>query len=398
MNNTVENLNEDVGGILTGIDLNEVDNLYGCYQRAVSTFIQRADVPETSNRQPIYLYDGVYDYIPGGKIFGAGLIDVRPQGIVRNPWDSVEKTYQERFDREKGYTPSGYFVTYEYYNGVQIMRISQNKTVPRISIDPMSNVSGWVAAGGAQGLALDTTVYYHEPGALVFNLVTGQTEGTLTKTLTNPLNLTSYPSVGVNFLAFNPPSTTGVTAIKLRLGSNSSNYYEVDVTKAFLGPFIANDYQLVAFNFAAASTVGSPVITQIQYVQLIFEYTGSLVNVRVGDLWISLPSPNEIIYYSNAVFIPEGSTTPLTTISSVNDTILFSDSAYNIFVREAARAVAMQAAGAFGASVGGIDMELNGIAGNSDAPGLYAKYRGSNPSEELRVIGNWYEDDNNYGR
>lgn len=392
---TVQELQDSVSAQLTGIDLSDVNDLFGCFERAASTLIQKAKVPEASGRAPFMLYDGVMDYTPDTTIWGGSLVDLRPQGIAREPWDEVEKTYIADFDRTKCRVPYGYLVTFEYRQGNPIMRIADGKAVPRISIDPMSDTSGWVASGNASGLMLDTTVYYQQPAALRFNLAVSGSEGLLTKTLTNAIDLTSYQGVGVAFLAFDPPTSSDITTVKLRLGSSPSNYYEVDVTTGFNGSFQANLYQLVAFDFGSTSTVtvGAPVnIAAINYVQLAFEYNGvALNNVRVGGLWISLPSPHEMLFYSVAVFKANATTAASKTITSVNDSIILGDPAYNLYSRECARAVALQQGGVIGGGIiAALDLELEGNGRTDGKLGLYQEFRGDNPSEELRQVGSWY--------
>ncbi len=390
---TVADLQNSVAAQLTGIDLSEVNDLFGCFERAASTLVSKAKPPEAGGRAPIMLYSGVFDYTPDSTMWGGSLIDLRPQGINRYVWDGVEKTYMMDFDQEKCLVPSGYLITFEYRQGDPIMRVAQGRTQPQVSVDSMSDTTGWVASGSASRLMLDTTVYYQQPAALRFNLALSGSEGLLTKTLTSALDLTSYQGVGVCFLAYDPPTASDITKIKLRIGSDAANYYEVDVTQNFNGAFFAQDYQLVAFDLASTALiqVGTPVITNMKYVQLAFEYDGvALNNVRVGGLWISLPSPHEVLFYSAAIF-KNGANPNAVLINSVNDVIILSDAVWNIYTREAARAVAMQQGGAFGASVGGLDLELEGDGPNGKKLGLYQVYRGDNPSEELRTVGNWYD-------
>lgn len=385
---TVQNLQDAVAGQLTGLDINEVQDLFGCFERAVSTLIQKADVPEASGRQSIFLYDGVFNYTPDPTIFGGALIDLRPQGINRDYEDTVSKTFIERFDRTKCRVPFGYLVTLEYSQGIPILRVGQAKAQQRIIIDSMSAVGNWVASGAASTLLLDTTVYYQQPAALRFNLASSGSQGILTETLTHGGDLTTYQGVGVVFLALMIPSLD-LTSITLQLGSDQSNYYQVTATKGFNGSFVAQDYQLVAFDLSTATTVGSPVITNMDYVQLLFNYDGvAMNNVRMGGLWISLPSPHELLFYSAAIF-KNGTSAPSVTITSTDDVILLSDPAYNLYVREAARAVALQNGGTAGSGlIAAIDLELEG--NGSTKVGLYQQFRGDNPSEELRTVGNWY--------
>lgn len=397
---TVEDLQNDVTSILTGMDLSDAVNLFGDFERAAATFIQKADVPEASGREPFFLYDGVTDYNPTTTIFGAALVDLRPQGQNREPWDGVVKTYISQFDRTKSWkTPSGYQVTFEYFNGNPIMRVNSAKAPQRLILSSMNSTTGWTAGGNASVLAVDQTVYWQRPGALRFNLAAAGSEGTLTDVITAPsISLSAYIGVGVAFIPVMLPAAAigHVTAIKLKIGNDASNYYEVTQTLPFaFSEVIANFFQLWAFDLSTATPIGTPVAASAgNYQEILVEYDGTAItNIRMGGLWVSLPSPQEMLFYSSAVFQAPSATTPSKLISTVADTIIFGDPAYNIYVRECAREVARSQGGALGAGIiGQIDQELNGIGGDDLNPGLYAKFRGSNPSEELRTVGNWYYD------
>lgn len=393
---TVEDLQNNVSAILTGIDLNEVNDLDGCFERAASTLIQQADVPEASGREPFFLYDGVTDYPVPASIFGAALVDLRPQGRNRQPWDTIQKTFIERFDRYKNWnTPSGYIITFEYYQGTPVLRINSNQATQGLTVNGFSSATGFTAAGSASGLAVDSTVYWQQPGSLVFNLAAAGSEGTLTYVppANQPnISLSSYLATGVAFVPIMLPATGAVTSVKLRIGTNSSNYYEMTATAPFNGPFIANYFQQVAFYLNKATKVGNPVAaTSGNYIELLFEYNGTALNgVRVGGLTVSLPSAQEMLFYSGAIF-QNGTNAPSTSITAATDTIILGDPAYNLYVRECARGVALQQGGALGSGIiAQLDLELEGDGRNKI--GLYQKFKGSNPSEELRTVGNWYYD------
>lgn len=396
MRNTVEDLKEDVQAVLTGIDLDEVLDLYGSFERAVATMIQKADVPETMIRQPIMLYSGVTYYTPDPRMFGTGVIDIRPQAV--NTWaGQVYKRPISDFKQLQRRLPYGYTVTFEYHDGDPLMGIIQGKTVPQTNIDSMSSATGWVAGGNASGLVQDNTVYYQAPASLRFNLASAGVQGTLAKTLTTALDLTKYQGVGVAFLAAYFPNADLIGSVELRLGSDAANYYSVTVTEGFLGAFFSNDFnQLLAFDWAGATTVGAPVVTAMNYVEVITNYTTGtqLNNVRYGGLWISLPSPHEILFYSAAAF-RDGASGPFAVNISGNgqgdeNEIIFRDAAYNIYVQEAAREVAKNQGAQIGSGmIAEIDLVLEG-GGNK--LGLYQEYRGDNPSEELRMVGNWYDE------
>lgn len=399
MLHTVSEFKDSVAGMLSGLDLSNVDNLNGALERAARTLVQKADVPEASGVQNIVLYSGVFDYACDPRIFGTAITDIRPQGISRPPFDSVFKTYGEQFDRTKSWLPSGTMSTFEYVNGVPIIRIVSKIPQQQVIIDQMNSTTGWVAAGGASGLTQDKAVYYQAPASLRFTLASNDT-GTLTKTLTSSIDLSSYEDVGVAFLAIRIPdgiTATGLTSIALRLGSSSGNYDEVTETEGFLGSWVSGNWLLVAFDFAGSSSTGTPDWSAIDYIRIIFitSVTASeMVNFRVGGLWIAQPSPTQILYQSAAIFLPQNSQTALTTITSNTDTIILNDPAYTLYEYEGALSILQQTGGGKGDSMTArLKEELDGNGATTF--GLYGKFRGDNPSQELRTVGNYY--DTGYG-
>lgn len=394
MSRTVGNLVDDVAGLLQATNLNDVTNLFGAFQRALSVMKQRAYVPEASARQSIMLYNGVFDYPAPTNIFGSTLRDIRPQGVSRNSWDYVYKQPIEQFDRTKCLLPNGYQVTFEFDRLLNpIMRVSDARTPQAITLDPMNSTTGWATGGTASGLVIDSTVFYQSPASLRFNL-TGSGTGYIEKTFSPSMDLTSYQGVGVNFLAIYCPTAANLSSIEIRLGSDSSNYYSLTKTQGFIGAWISGDFLLVAFDLALAATTGTPVITAMKYVRLTFTTTGTITNMRTGSLFLALPSAHEVLYGSTAVFNSAGTLSG--TITNNNDQIMLADPAYNIYQHECAVTVALQNGGTFSNGViSALTTILFGTrtrTGQVVQLGLYDLYRADNPSEELKSTGNWYDD------
>jgi len=393
---TVANLDDDVAGLLQATDLDNVTNKNGAYQRALMSVKQRVYIPEASGRQSIMLYDKVYNYPAPSTIFGGSLNDIRPQGVTRIPSDYAYKLPIEMFDRTKGCLPNGYQVTFEFDTLLNpIMRIAQHKTKASILIDPMNSITGWAAGGVASTPVLDSTVFYQSPASLRFSL-SGVGAGYIEKTLSNSIDMTTYKGVGVNFLALFIPTVANLTSVELRLGSDSSNYYVLTVTKAFLGAWQNNSFDLSAFDLSQATTVLSPDITKIKYIRATFNVTGAITNIRAGQLFSALPSPHEILFGSTAVFRNASTFALSSTISSPNDQLMLADPIYNIYQHECAYTIALQNGGQFaGGLISSIYQTLHGSYarnGKVMSLGLYELYSAANPSEELRSTGNWYDD------
>lgn len=391
---TIANLKDSISGMLQGINLNNVKNINTALERAARKLCQRIDIPEATGKTSLSLYDGVLDYLAPTDIFGGAIIDIRPQGMSRNETDYVYRQNVEQFDRTQATLPNGTSVAFEFNKGVGIARIKSTRPMPKIELDPFNATTGWTAAGSASGLTEDDTVYYNAPASLRFTL-TGASSGTITKTIPSQ-DLTNYVGVGVVFLAIRTPDATNLTSIAVKLGSSASNYYSVSTTTGFLGAWTAGEWVIVALDLSGATTTGTPTVTAITYAQITITHGATLTNFYVGDFWIALPSPHTMIYQTPSIFLASGVTTPSSSITNTADQVLLNDSAYAIYEIECALEVAGQQGGTLASGViNSLDQQVNGIRGYRGIliqPGLYDLYRTKNPSQELRPIGNWYDD------
>lgn len=390
---TVSNLKDSVSGMLQSVNLNNVYNLYGAFERVARQTCVLLDIPEATLRSNFVLYDGVTDYPAPTNMFASAIVDIRPQGQTRWAGDDVQKQPMAEFDQDKGWIAGGTRTTVEYDKGTGILRVVSPYPTARIELDPMTATTGWTAAGSASALTADSTVYWQAPSSLRM-LLTGASTGTLTKTIPSQ-DLTSYLSVGVGFLAFRTPSGSNLTSIELRIGSSATAYYSVIVTTGFLKAFTSGDWMLASFDLSTATTTGSPTITAITYAQLRIVHGATLTNFYVGDLWISLPSPSTLIYQTSAIFLPSGATTPLNTITAVTDQILLNDAALSIYEVKCAIDIAQQQGGTLASGViATLSQIVNGVRGYRGVlvqMGLLDSYRADNPSQEIRTTGSYYD-------
>lgn len=395
---TVGDLKQDVTGLLQKIDLTKVYNLYGAFERAARTMVQRVNIPEASDRQAVTLYSGVYYYPAPLTIFGGALITLRQQGNAPTPLDYNYRVAIDQFTRTRATLPNGYLIDFEYIKGVGQMGIASPIPTGKAVLDPMTATTGWANTGTAGAITLDSTVYYNPPGALRSTITAGV--GIFTKTLTSS-NLALYKGVAVGFLAIRTPDATNLTSMELRIGSSSTKYSSVTATQGFLGAWQVGSWLLVAFDQSLAVDTGGPDWTKITYVQLLVTAGATLTNFYIGGLWLSLPSPNEIIFQTDAIWNASGTlvqTIPGDPVTGTGDstTIILSDPAYTILEHEAAIAVAFQQGGtASSAVVATIKENLFGVRARNGMmikAGLYDLYTFHNPSQETPQVGNWYDD------
>lgn len=383
---TVGQLKDGVAGLVSGTNIDKVTGVYKVFERAARKLVTKADIPEATQKLAMTLYSGVTDYIAPSKIFGSALIDIRPQGVSRWFGESVQKMPVEFFDRTKGMLPGGSQVAFEHKDGVPIIRIVASRANEQATLDWMNETTGWTASGSASGLTRDTISYYDSPASLRFTL-TGSSTGILTKTISS-LNIESYQDVAVAFLALRIPdgaTATTLSSIELRLGSDDTNYDSVTATEGFLGAWTVGEWLLIALDMSTSTSTGTPDWTAIDYVQVRFAHTATLTNIRIGGLWIAPPSPHEILFQTSAIFL--NGTTRNLTITDDEDQIVLNEAAYLLYEHECALGIAVQQNQENKAA--NLRTILYGKEGTNDE-GLYAEYRGDNPSEELRQIGSYY--------
>lgn len=384
---TIGQLKDGVAGLVSGTNVDRVTGLYKVFERAARKLVQKADIIEATDKEAITLYGGVYDYLSPTKIFGGAIIDVRPQGVSRWFTEKATKVPVELFDRTKGLLQDGSMVAFEYKDGVPIMRIVTPRAFQTVSLDMMNSTTDWSEGGSIAAIIRDTSVFYESPASLRFTL-TGSSVGTLTKSI-NSLDIDEYEDVAVAFLALRLPdgaTATNLSSIELRVGSSDSAYDSVTATEDFLGAWTVGEFVLVAFDMSTSTSTGTPDWTAIDYVQIRFTHTATFTNVRVGGLWLAIPAPHEIIYQTSAIFLDAG--TRALTITDDDTEIVLNDAAYNIYEHECALGVALQQGLEKKANV--LRAILYGKEGTNDE-GLYAEYRGDNPSQEIRSSGTYYD-------
>lgn len=385
---TVQQLKESVAGLLTGLNLNNITNLDTALSRAARYVAQKIDAPEATGTEPITLYDGVYYYRAPEHIFGTAVNLIRRQGNV-NDWGQYSyKVPIDVFTRGKFNLPNGYMLDLEYKKGEGIIGISSVIPLPRINFSPMGDANDFVNGGSASVPITDTVNYYEQPASIRFNLA-GSSVGTMTTTF-DAVDISSYEGVGVVFLALETPSVADLTNVAIRLGSDATgatNYVQITETEGFLGAWTADDWTLVAYDLAGATGSGTFDYAAANYLQVRIAHTATINNFRLGGCWVAMPSLNEIIYQTAAIF--KNSTTGALSqeITNDNNLIILNDAAFSILELESAIAIGKQQAG------GQWTEQTKGYYDDLHDPdrGLYAMYSANNPSAQLRTVDSYYD-------
>jgi hypothetical protein len=205
----------------------------------------------------------------------------------------------------------------------------------------------WAISGDGSSLIVDNAIYSQGLGSFRFTITasTGQT------VLTNPLLTTSLDFTGIVntgkiFLDIKPPSTNNskLTSIQLRIGSDASNYYQMTPTVRQNGQTITTGWGLVGFDLTTKTTVGSPDVTALDYLQITINHgTTSAFNgqYHIDNIFYALPTYYELPYYSNTNITSSGGTLK-TAITLDSDIILVPFDLEEAFIYKALELMAMQ--------------------------------------------------------
>lgn len=165
-----------------------------------------------------------------------------------------------------------------------------------VSINACDATAGWAASDDAQNLATATAI--RGTFALTFDVnvaLSGSDAATLTHT-TLGANITSTKGYIGFWLNVPTGFNTNLTAVKVRLGLDASNYYEWTLPALTMN---ANRY--IVLTFASATTTGVPVDATTNYFRFQATYTAAYVNqtgIKIDAIYAySLTSTKPVTSY-----------------------------------------------------------------------------------------------------
>ena len=149
-----------------------------------------------------------------------------------------------------------------------------------VTVDLLDATTGWTAAEDANTVAVGTAIRGAQ--ALSFNVTTtGALAANVVKT-TLAANITTAKGYVGFFVKVPAGFNTNLTDVRLRLGSDASNYYEWTLPALTEGTA-----QYVVLSFASAVTTGTPADASIAYARLRLTYVAGYANqtgVIVDDI------------------------------------------------------------------------------------------------------------------
>jgi len=392
MSRTIAELKTKIGGQIRGTTLNKINDFYGICEDAQELLLAKIKPKEVIRKTSITnaIYDRVTDYeLPSD--FKA-IKDLRPQvekNNIANP--TPNKTFSKEFNlRKKDNT-----LSIEWENGTKFLRFNKVLSTP-ITIDKADSLTEngtWAVGGNASGLELDELNYI----------------------------------AGVGSLKASVSSSGAVVNLILRIGSDSSNYYEKTITTGHFMAF-SNGFNLCRFNLNGATQTGTVDMTNISYIRVTttyntnqtayfektltssvdlsgnyvtdgaiflsfyFDSITSLTTIRLDNILAGIGTLFDLWYYSNNLFRNSAGTW-IHRPTSDSDTIMLSDESYKIFEAEVMRIMTQRIQGVFGS----FDFAYYTKMLDTPEKGLYDIYTDEFPSEEIISQTSYYNYSDDYG-
>jgi hypothetical protein len=376
----------DLAGVVHGTTVNKIPNLYGVLSRTARQVLLDVDPKETQRIVTLSpVFDNVFDYPAPPDLKGDRIVDIRPQA-GRNSTDVFTQGYGTSFDANKSVSYDKKIYT-QWNTGVKTLRIQDPAITSPVTITDTSTITGWSTAYGATNLSLDTTANVAGGGALQFDLIQGQTTAQLSNSTLTPLNLANNANISTLFLWVFMPNALAINSVQLIFGSDlTTNYFQETVTTTQQGTAFQNGWNLLAFPWATATQINTPITTAINSVSTVFNTTGAAVaGMKIDNLTSNLPAVLQAVYYSKYLFRDPSTNAFQETVVDYTDNgklINLDTDSYNLFFNKAAYFISQQLQGA--------DAAYDTTFWDNEYQMALQRYKGLNPSEAMNKGTSYY--------
>lgn len=344
-------LKSQLEGVLHGTTLNQITNIDRLIDRAARTMLLEIDPMETKRISPLPtpIYSDLFDYALPVDLKGNKIIDIRP-AITRNSGDFISQTYNQSFDKGKNTKNKSQF-TINFDAAVKTLRLNDTSLPKGTILDDMDETTGWVVSGDdGNGLFLDKQNYISGKSSIKVTTNALGTDLTLTKTITEPLDLTEFKDNStISVYVYIKDTPTNVTSITLRVGSSFGNYYDSTVYQTASQTAFDVGWNLISFPNIWLNDVGAPDITAIDYIFLEVGLTAGATSYLNFDNILCVGGKQmEIEYYSKYLFRDALTNTFQEEVSDDSNLINLDTDSFNIFFNLCAFYCVQQQQGASG--------------------------------------------------
>jgi len=250
-----------------------------------------------------FLFDDIYDYATPTDLKNDCVADIKPQ-INRSSsdeWDLVEASY---FDRNKQTQRNIFTIVNE--SGLKRLRLSaaiDDTTLLVSGLDSLTDGGGtWALLGDATTPTADSDYFVKGSASINYGITdAGGTTAGIQNTDLDTFDITEFVSNSSVFVWAYVSSTTGLTNFILKLGNDSNKYFTKTVTTTNEGTAFVAGWNLLRFDFATSTEVGSVDLDACKYACIYMTKTTGKVSetdYRFDQIQIKKGVYSDLIYYS----------------------------------------------------------------------------------------------------
>jgi hypothetical protein len=342
---TVQTISSELESRLHGTTLNKITNLYGAFNRSARQLLLDIDPQETKRITQLgVIYDNVFDYSAPADLKGDGIIDIRPQ-VERQLYDKYQGVYSQDFDLRKRWMNSQSTFSIQFDSATKTIRIANKNATAGVVLNTCDTLTGngtWAVSGDASNLTIDNQDYVRSSGSLKFDLATSGSQGIITNTGMSAIDLTSHLNQSAIFFYVYLQTASVFTSIQIKWGSDASNYWTRTLTTDLQGNPLQNGWNLMKAEWNGATQTGSPDVENVDYLQVLYNYDGTIqTGIKLDDIRSVLGKIFEIEYYSKYLFRSSVGVWQETVLDD-SDLINLDTETYNLFLDQLTIQVAQQ--------------------------------------------------------
>lgn len=335
MSYTVSQAKAQLAAVLHGTTLNKIQDIDGLFNRSAYQLLSDIDPQETKrillSSTPIY--NQIYDYSVPTDLKGNKIIDIYPQ-YLRTRGSVLGQTTNQAFDVAKNAFPLQGDFTIVYNTGLKFIRINDPNTPTGVLIDSADTTYQWTVGGTASNLSVNNINFVSGSGSLQCDMSAGANPSTgyYELDLNTAIDLSDQEDQSSLFYFLYFPTGSQIVSTEIRWGSDSSNYYSRTLTTTQEGTAIATAWNLFRADWLGATVTGSPDSSNITYVRISVNYTGTAqTGILLDNVVSTMGLYRNIEYYSKYLFRDASTGVFQETVDDDSNIINLDTDAYNLF-------------------------------------------------------------------
>lgn len=348
MSYNVEDLKNDLGGILHGTTNNQIQNIDGVINRAAREVLLDVDPQETKRQVEFVapIFNSVYDYPIAADVKGNKIIDIYPQ-VQRIPQDIWTQAYNQAFDvaKQNIFSMVNMF-TINFNTSIKTIRINAPWLNPPVIINQIEAISTngtWSLAQMATNLTVNNTNFAQGAGSLQFDVAPADND-LLNSTMT-AVDLSEVVNQASLFVWVYVPTGSLLSQVNLEWGSSVTDIYSQVVSMNQQGTAFVNGWNLCQFEWDGASTSGTPDPSSITFAKITLRVTGSMTACLVNGLDSILGTILNYEYYSKYLFRNASTGAYQETVLDDSDLINLDTESFNLLTYKVAALAVQQQQG-----------------------------------------------------